>query len=88
MEMPPRTPPTTGNFSPTSRQPRAMKLGIQAQLNLLIKVGQEKVGSPDPYPTLPYFSYFPYPNLKNPQSGVYLKPAVMLTLTYPYLCYT
>ena len=25
---------------------------------------------------------------KIPQSGVYLKPAVMLTLTYPYLCYT
>ena len=34
--------PTRGNFSPTSRQPRKMKLGIQAQLNLLIKVGQEK----------------------------------------------
>ena len=39
MEM---SPPTTVNFSPTSRQPRAMNLGIQAQLNLLIKVGQEK----------------------------------------------
>ena len=38
----PTTPPTTGNFSPTSRQPRAMKFGIQAQLNLLIKEGQEK----------------------------------------------
>ena len=25
---------------------------------------------------------------KIPQSGVYLKPSVMLTLTYPYLCYT
>ena len=28
--------------SPTSRQPTAVKLGIQAQLLLLIKVGQEK----------------------------------------------
>ena len=29
-------PPPTGNFSPTSSQPRAMKLGIQSQLNLFI----------------------------------------------------
>ena len=36
------------NFSPTSMQPRAMKFGIQAQLNLLIKAGKKKVGSPDP----------------------------------------
>ena len=28
------------------------KLGIQAQLNILIKVGRDKIGSPD---TLPYF---------------------------------
>ena len=34
--------PPTLNFSPTSTQPRAMKFGIQPQLNLLIKVGQEK----------------------------------------------
>ena len=36
-------PPLTNiNFSPTSTQPRAMKFGKQAQLSLLIKVGQEK----------------------------------------------
>ena len=68
------TPPTTVNFSPTSRQPRAMKLDIQAQLNLLIKVGQEeeKIGSPDP---LPYFSL---PNLKS-------QPRITLLLTLVYL---
>ena len=51
--------PKTIYVGVTSRQPRAIKIGIQAQLNLLIKVG-----SPEPNPTLPYFSYFPYPNLK------------------------
>ena len=64
VEMPPPTPPT-GNFSPTSRQPRAMKFVIQDQLNLLIRVGQEKIGSPDPYPTLPYLTLLSLPKPKS-----------------------
>ena len=33
-------PPPHVNFLPTSKHPRAMKISIKAQLNLLIKVGQ------------------------------------------------
>ena len=50
MAPPPHPPPK--NFSPTSRQPRAMKLGIQDQLNLLIKVGHEKYGRLTPNPNV------------------------------------
>ena len=32
--------------------------------------------------------WYPVRNVKIPQSGVYLKPSVMLTLIYTYLCYT
>ena len=47
--------PTTVNFSPTSRQVRARKFGIKAQLNLFIKVDQEKHRVTWP---LTYFKYY------------------------------
>ena len=44
--------PPPVNLSPTSLQPRAIKLGTQAQLILLIKARQEKNIDPLPYFTL------------------------------------
>ena len=41
-----------------------MKLGLQAQLNLPIKLGQEKIGLPDPTLLYPTYPTFPCPALK------------------------
>ena len=60
-----------------------MKLGMQAQLNLLFKVSQEK-NSLTPYPALSYLPYFSPQNLiRQPKNKTSLLTLICLVYIRP-----